>query len=371
VATRSAPPPDAADDSRRVPPVMDSAVYRSPGDVGVEERPVPTPGPGEVLVEVAYCGVCGSDLHIMIEGWGKPGAVGGHEYSGVVAAVGDGVTSWSVGDAVVGGPSPRCGECRRCREGQPSQCERRSAPVDTNTGGGFAGYVVNDARSLLRLPDGMSPRVAALAEPLAVALHGITRSGMVKGDAAMVFGAGPIGALTIAALVAMDMGPVIVVEPGERRRRLATELGATEVLDPTELETFPPWEPERQSGRAVDVVLECSGKKAAMECGFHQLRRGGRLVLVGAGIEAPSFDPNRLILNELTVTGSFVYDAHGFERALELLGSGRLPVDVLIDPDDVSLEGLGEAMQSLASGRIAGKVMVVPGRNRSRAQVEG
>src|SRR5580658_787081 len=264
----SAPPPDAADGSRRVPPVMDSAVYRSPGDVGVEERPVPVPGPGQVLVEVGYCGICGSDLHIMIEGWGKPGAVGGHEYSGVVAAVGDGVTAWSVGDAVVGGPSPRCGECRRCREGQPSQCERRSAPVDTNTGGGFAGYVVNDARSLLRLPDGMSPRVAALAEPLAVALHGITRSGMVKGDAAMVFGAGPIGALTIAALVAMDMGPVIVVEPGERRRRLATELGATEGLDPTELETFPPWEPERQSPRAVDVVLECSGKKAAMECGF-------------------------------------------------------------------------------------------------------
>ena len=137
--------------------------------------------------------------------------------------------------------------------------------------------------------------------------------------------------------------------------------GAAEVLDPSELETYPPWEPERQSPRAVDVVFECSGKKAAMECGFHQLRRGGHLVLVGAGIEAPRFDPNRMILNELTVTGSFVYDADGFERALELLGSGRLPVDVLIDPDDVSLEGLGDAMQGLVDGRIAGKVMVVPG----------
>ncbi len=98
-----------------------------------------------------------------------------------------------------------------------------------------------------------------------------------------------------------------------------------------------------------------------MEGGFHQLKRGGHLVLVGAGIEAPSFDPNRMILNELTVTGSFVYDAGGFERALELLGSGLMPVDVLIDPDDVSLEGLGDAMHGLAEGRIAGKVMVVPG----------
>ncbi len=357
--------------ARTTPRVMRSAVYRSPGEIGVEERPVPVPGPGDVLVEVAYCGICGSDLHIMIEGWGKPGTVGGHEYTGVVAAVGEGVTAWVPGDAVVCGPSPRCGDCRRCREGRPSQCERRSAPVDSNLGGAFAGYVVTDARSLLRLPDGMSPRVAALAEPLAVALHGITRSGMVRGDAAMVFGAGPIGALTIAALEAMDLGPVVVVEPGERRRRLAADLGASEVLDPTVLETYPPWEPERQSPRAVDVVFECSGKKAAMESGFHQLRRGGHLVLVGAGIEAPSFDPNRLILNELTVTGSFVYDAGGFERALEMLGSGRLPVDVLIDPDDVSLDGLGQAMQSLAEGRIAGKVMVVPGRNGPASAGEG
>jgi 2-desacetyl-2-hydroxyethyl bacteriochlorophyllide A dehydrogenase len=344
-----------------LPPLMESAIYRRPGDIGVEERPVPRPGPGQVLVEVAYCGICGSDLHIMIEGWGKPGSVGGHEFTGTVAAVGDGVTTWVPGEVVVCGPSPRCGECRRCREGKPSQCERRSAPVDGDTGGAFARYVLTDALSLLRLPEGMSPRVAALAEPLAVALHGITRSGIVPGDAAMVFGAGPIGALTIAALVAKDLGPVVVVEPGQRRRRLAAELGASEVLDPGELEMFPPWHPERLSPRAVDVVFECSGKKAAMEAGFNQLRRGGHLVLVGAGMESPSFDPNRLILNELTVTGSFVYDADGFERALELLASGRLPVEVLIDPVDVSLEGLGEAMASLADGRIAGKVMVIPG----------
>lgn len=322
-------------------------------------------------MEVAYCGICGSDLHIMIEGWGKPGTVGGHEYTGIVAAVGDGVTQWSPGDKVVCGPSPRCGECRRCREGQPSQCERRAETIDSNLGGAFARFALTDARSLLALPEGMSPRVAALAEPLAVALHGITRSGIVPGDAAMVFGAGPIGALTIAALVAKRIGPVVVVEPGARRRILAADLGATEVLDPAELETFPPWEPERQSPRAVDVVFECSGKKAAMETGFHQLRRGGRLVLVGAGMEPPSFDPNRLILNELTVTGSFIYDADGFERALELLASGSLPVDVLIDPDDVSLDGLGEAMVGLAEGRIAGKVMVVPGSDDPGAPKEG
>ncbi len=343
-----------------LPDVMPSAVYQRPGVVVVEDRPVPKPGPGQVLVEVAFCGICGSDLHLMIEGWGQAGTVGGHEYTGVVAATGEGVTTWSVGDQVVCGPSPRCGSCRRCREDKPSQCERRSGSVDGHFDGAFARYSLVDARSLLALPAGMSPRVAALAEPLAVALHAITRSAIVPGDSAMVFGAGPIGALLTAALVAQGIGPVLVVEPGERRRRLAAELGATEVLVPDDLETFERWEPEKLATRAVDAVFECSGKRAAMEVGFQQLRRGGRLVLVGAGMEAPRFDPNRMILNELEVNGSFVYDADGFERSLELLGSGRLPTDVLIDPVDVPLGGVGAAMQALATGDIAGKVMVAP-----------
>ncbi len=343
------------------PAVMPVAVYRAPGEVAVEQRPVPQPGPGQVLVEVGHCGICGSDIHLMFEGWGKPGMVGGHEFTGTITAVGDDAGDWAVGDEVVGGPSPKCGSCRRCREGKPSQCEGRTGTIDAHLDdGAFARYVLMNARSLLRLPDGLSARDAALAEPLAVALHGITRSGVTDQDTAMVFGAGPIGALTIVALVARGI-PVTVVEPGEGRQRLAAALGATEVIGPEELETYPPWEPERLSPRAVHVVLECSGKKAAMEAGFHQLRRGGRLVLVGAGIEAPSFDPNRFILNELEITGSFVYDAGGFEKALELLASGVVPTSVLIDADDVGLDGIAGALGDLAAGRIAGKVMVVPG----------
>jgi threonine dehydrogenase-like Zn-dependent dehydrogenase len=123
---------------------------------------------------------------------------------------------------------------------------------------------------------------------------------------------------------------------------------------------FPMWEPERISERATHVVLECSGKKSAMEAGFHQLRRGGTLVLVGAGMEPPSFDPNRFVLNELHVVGSFVYDKGGFERALELLASDGFPTDLLIEADDVPLDQLSDALAGLAAGRYAGKVMVVP-----------
>ncbi|HVC70955.1 MAG TPA: alcohol dehydrogenase catalytic domain-containing protein [Acidimicrobiales bacterium] len=342
------------------PEVMSVAVYRAPGELEVEQRPVPDPGPGHVLVEVGHCGICGSDIHLMLEGWGKPGLVGGHEFTGTIVALGDGVTDWSVGDAIVGGAAPRCGTCRRCLEGKPSQCEGRQGTIDSHLdNGAFARYILVDARSLLRLPAGLSARHAALAEPLAVALHGITRSGLGDQDTAMVFGAGPIGALTIAALVARGI-PVTVVEPGQSRQELARRLGATDVIAPDALETYPPWEPERLSPRAVDVVLECSGKKAAMEMGFHQLRRGGRLVLVGAGIEAPAFDPNRFLLNELEICGSFVYDADGFDQALALLASGTLPLPLLIDPTDVGLAGIAGALKDLASGRIAGKVMVVP-----------
>jgi len=343
-----------------LPEVMLAAVYRGGGEISVEELPAPRPGPGHVVVEVGHCGVCGSDVHMMVEGWGKPDTVHGHEFSGTVAAVGEGVTRWKVGDVVVGGPSPRCGTCQRCVEGRPSQCERRGAMGASHDAGAFARYTVLDERAVVGVPDGMDPRLAALAEPLAVALHGITRAGLHPGDSAMVFGAGPIGALTVAALLAAGIEPVRVVEPNAARRQLAGALGAHELLEPDDLETYPPWEPDKISPRAVDAVLECSGKRPAMEAGLHQLRRGGRLVLVGAGMEAPSFDPNRLLLNELVVCGSFVYDADGFERAMALLESGAIDASVLVEPVDVGLDGLSGALQALASGAMAGKVMVVP-----------
>jgi len=348
--------------SQELPGSMAVAVYRGGGQVVVEERPVPLPGSGQVLVEVDHCGVCGSDLHLMVEGWGKPGTIGGHEFAGTVRAVGAGVEGWGPGDSVVGGPSPRCGTCRRCLEGKPSQCEGRAGSPADHLDGAFAGFVLCDARALRVVPPGLSLRVAALAEPLAVALHGITRARLAPGDRVMVFGAGPIGALVVAALRANAAHDVIVVEPSPARQELARRLDATSVLDPGALAHFERWEPDRLAEGAVDAVVECSGKKAAIESALHQLRRGGRLVLVGAGMEEPSFDINRVLLNELEISGAFVYDADGFEQALALLASGVLPADVLVEAQDVTLDELAAALVGLAEGRIAGKVMVAPRR---------
>jgi (R,R)-butanediol dehydrogenase / meso-butanediol dehydrogenase / diacetyl reductase len=347
-----------------LPTTMSAAVYRGGGVIDIEERAVPALGPDQVLVEVDHCGICGTDIHLMLEGMGQSGSIEGHEWSGVVAAIGDNVVDWAVGDAVVGGPSPQCGLCRRCLEGKPSQCQNPTSSVMGISEGAFAGYIRTSAAAIYRLPPGLSLREAALAEPLAVALHGITRAGVTAADTIMVFGAGPIGALTVAALKASGFGPVTVIEPNERRRQLALNLGADEVLDPSELEVFEILEAGRIASRACDVVLECSGKGPAIQAAFNQVRRGGTLMLVGAGIDQPALNPLRMIMNEIAVSGSFLYDAGGIDQALALLASGDLPTDLLIEPADVTLDQLGGTLRTLAEGSLAGKAMVAPGLSR-------
>jgi threonine dehydrogenase-like Zn-dependent dehydrogenase len=346
---------------------MPAAVYRSPGRVDVEERPVPRPGPGQVLLEVSHCGVCGSDLHFVLDGWGRPGSVGGHEYSGRVVGLGPDVHGWRVGEAAVGGPLPACGTCLPCRSGRPSLCLARDAP-DAAPSGAFAGYTVVDHRRLVRPPPQLDLRVAALTEPLAVALHAISRSGIAPGQRALVLGAGPIGALVVAALTAGGVEDVRVSEPAPLRRELALRVGAGAAVSPDDLDVPTRGDPARIVGDAVDAAFDCSGKARAMEAGLAQLGRGGTLVLVGAGMEAPRLDPNRILLNELVVTGAYCYDADGFADALKLLGSGCLPVEALIEPGDVPLSGMLAAMEGLAAGRIAGKVLVAPRTRRDDAR---
>ena len=342
-----------------IPTTMPAAVYRKAGVIEVVDHPVPTLGPRDVLVEVSHCGVCGSDLHLVLEGWGQADSIGGHEYTGEVAAVGAEVSEWAPGDEVVAGPSVRCGECRPCRSGRPSLCLARDAVGASDFQGAFARYTRVPADELLAVPSGLPMRAAALAEPLAVALHGITLAEVEPGDRVIVFGAGPIGALTTAALAAQGHTDITVVEPTEPRQELASAVGATRVVHPDRLEA-PGWHPGHLVDDPYDAALECSGRAAAMEAALGQLGRAGRLVLVGAGMDRPSFDPNRILLNELVLTGAFTYDADGFPRALELLASGRMPLDRLIEPEDVPLGGLLDAMHDLAGGRTAGKVMINP-----------
>ncbi|HSO95361.1 MAG TPA: alcohol dehydrogenase catalytic domain-containing protein, partial [Acidimicrobiia bacterium] len=244
-----------------VPDAMRVAVYRQRNEIEVEDRPVPEVGPHDVLLEVSHCGICGSDIHFVLEGWGQPGSVEGHEWAGRVVAVGDAVTEWSVGDEVVGGPSPRCGECEYCQAGRPSLCTGRNTPgMSAHADGAFAEYTLSDERGLRRVPNGMSLRAAALAEPLAVALHGLTRGGVHAGQRLLVTGAGPIGSLSVAAARARGVTDIVVSEPHPFRRALAERLGAVAVEPDT---LVAPRSPGDTVDEPFDVALECSGHAVA------------------------------------------------------------------------------------------------------------
>ena len=345
-----------------IPRSMRALIYRSVGNVEVIEHPVAEIGPEDVLLRVSHCGICGTDLHTVLEGMSPPDKIGGHEYSGRVAALGSAVEGWQLGDAAIPTGSPGCGAGDCCRAGRPCLCVERGPIGDgPNGNGAFAEYVRLPAKNLLRVPEGLDLRVAALAEPLAVALHGITLSGAEPGDRALVTGAGPIGLMTVAALRALGIDDVTVSEPHDRRRERSAQVGGTRTCAPEDLEL--PGMPFTIVDDPFDVALECSGNPRAMESALGQLRRLGTLVLVGTGMRRPKFDHNRILLNELIVTGAYCYDQDGIERALALLAEGNLPTDQLIESEDIPLEGMLEAAERCAAGELAGKVMIVPGGN--------
>jgi len=343
-----------------VPATMPAAVFMGLRDVAVEERPTPTVGPDDLLLEVSHCGICGSDLHFLLEWGGRTGVIEGHEFSGTVAAVGADVTDWLVGDRAIGGPGAKCGECEYCRAGRTSLCAERGrvGTGESDWQGAFAGYKTVVAADALRIPDHLSLKHAALTEPLAVALHGITQGGGARpGTRWLVTGGGPIGYLSVAALKALGVDDVVVSEPKERRRALCEKLGAR-VVEPEQLEA-PRW-PHDIIAEPFDVALECSGNGRAQEAALAQLKRAGTLVLVGAGMARPKFDPNRILLNELLITGAYVYDHDGFPRALELLASGKMPNDLLVEQEDYPLNRLLDAAVGLHEGELAAKAMIVP-----------
>lgn len=338
---------------------MPAAVYRGQRTVAVEKVPVPDAGPEEVLVEVSHCGICGSDLHMVLEGWGAPGSISGHEYSGIVARVGSRVEGWAPGDRVVGGPSRGCGRCDPCRAGRANLCAvRPKSGVDPFVGA-FARYKVAGSSALYRIPDELDLRTAALTEPLAVAVHGVRRVGPRPSGRALVTGAGPIGLLTVAVLRAAGVRRITVSEPGRKRKVLARKVGATEVIDPERLAV--PALPMDVVDHPYQMAFECSGRPEAMELAAANLDRGSTLVLLGTGMERPKFDPNRIILNELVVTGAVEYTPEDYTAALDLLATGRVPAEVLIEPEDQPLDRLQWAMEQLGHGELAGKVLVVPG----------
>jgi 2-desacetyl-2-hydroxyethyl bacteriochlorophyllide A dehydrogenase len=238
-------------------------------------------------------------------------------------------------------------------------CLRRPAADHLSFRGAFARYVVAPADQLVAVPDELPTRAAALTEPTAVALHAVTLSGVTAADRVLVTGAGPVGLLVTAVLHAQGVHDVTVSEPAAPRRERALAVGAARVVTPDALPTPSMGAPVPEP---YTVVFECSGKAAAGEAAIDQLDFAGVCVLVGTGHEFPRLNHNRVIVLENTIIGSYNYDAAGFAPALELLASGRMPLDQLIEPVDVFLDELLPVMQRCAAGELPGKVMVRPRR---------
>jgi len=335
---------------------MPAAVYVGDGRIAVEEVPCPEPGPGDVLVEVAECGICGSDLHMVLERYAKPGAILGHEWSGIVASA-PSDSGWFPGDRVVGNPTPGCGACRPCRRGRPSVCLTRTPANYLGYRGAFCQYMTVAANGLIRIPHSLPTRVAALAEPTAIALHAVRVGGVGPDDRVLVTGAGPVGLLIIAVLRAQGIADVTASEPSPVRRQQALDVGATRAVTPETLVEPPMGSPVAEP---YAVIFECSGHASAVESALGQLDYAGTLVIVGTGFEAPRFNQNRLIIFELEIVGAYNYDNDGFQRAVDLLNSGTLPLESLIEPNDIPLSEVMDSMERLSRGEIPSKVMVRP-----------
>jgi 2-desacetyl-2-hydroxyethyl bacteriochlorophyllide A dehydrogenase len=338
--------------------LMPAAVYVGDGAIEVQRIPVPALGPDDALVEISHCWICGTDLHLVLERYARPGSVLGHEWSGTIAAVGADVRGWDTGARVVLDPTSGCGHCRACRRGRPSVCLRREPPdlLDFSRGA-FCRYKVVPEARLLAVPAALSMRAAALTEPTAIALHSVNLAGVSPDDRVLVTGGGPVGLLTIAVLRSRGVREIVVSEPAPARRERASAVGATAAIAPDDL-------PRAPMGRPVSspftVAFECSGHAAAAESALDQLDYAGTFVFVGTGSAPPRVNHNRVIVMEQTLIGAYNYDAEGFRPALELLASGALPLDLLIEPVDIRLDEVLTTMHRLAAGELPGKVMVAP-----------
>ncbi|GGK97381.1 Zn-dependent alcohol dehydrogenase [Sphaerisporangium melleum] len=328
--------------------------------VSVDVEP---PGPGELQIAVAYCGLCGTDLHIVhgnMDARVRTPLVFGHETSGTVAAVGAGVEGWKVGDPLTVMPLIWDGTCAACLAGHQHICQNLVF-VGIDSPGGLQQRWNVPASIAVPLPAGLDLRTAALVEPAAVAVHDVRRSELQVGDRAVVLGGGPIGVLIAA--VAREAGAhVMVAEVDASRRSRIAELGF-EVIDPSSADMVA--EVERWTGGVgADVVFEVSGAAAAVRATTALAKVRGTIVVVAIHSAPREIDLQRVFWRELRLLGARVYQRSDFERAVELLGRGVIPADALIS-GVVPIEETASAVADLSAGRAMKILVDVAGEGRA------
>jgi L-iditol 2-dehydrogenase len=299
--------------------------------LAVTDVATPKPQAGELLLRVAACGICGSDVHGYDGSSGRriPPIVMGHEAAGVVAAIGEGVTGFSEGDRVTLDSTVYCGECANCVRGDINLCDRREvlgvSCDDYRRAGAFAEFVSVPARIIHKLPDRLAFEDAALLEAVAVALHAVSLATIAPGSTALVVGAGTIGLLLQQALRVAGCSRVFVADPDRTRLTLSQKLGATEVVsDDVEQRTS-----ELTNGIGVDLVAEAVGRTESIATSIDCVRKGGTVILVGNITPEVKIHLQKVVSRQLRLQGSCA-SAGEYPRAIELMSKGEIQVKPLI-----------------------------------------
>jgi L-iditol 2-dehydrogenase len=313
---------------------MKALVLTAYNHLEVQDWPQPEIGPDEVLLRVAACGICGSDIHGMDGSTGRrqPPIIMGHEASGTVAEVGSNVRSWKPGDRVTFDSTIYCGTCWFCRRGEINLCDNRRvlgvSCDDYRRHGAFAEYVAVPRHILVRLPDKVTFAQAAMIEPLSIAFHAVRLTRIALGDTAVVVGAGMIGLLVNQALRASGCGKIIAVDVDPRRLGLAAKFGADDVLLSGGADVAS--EVRRTTGgRGADLAIEAVGISAAVQTAVSCVRKGGQVTLVGNLTPKIDFALQAAVTRELTIRGSCASSGE-YPACLDMLARGVVSVDALV-----------------------------------------
>lgn len=319
--------------------------------------------PGTAVVQITLCGICGSDVAAYRDGEEYPAFLSGHEWVGVIVDIAAEYSRLVVGDRVVAATPPACGSCVMCLAGHAERCNELSAlafgthPL-TPKHGAYAPRITMPVETLVKVPDEITDEQAAMVEPATVALHAVRLKSPLPGDVAVVVGGGPVGLFTVQMLRLAGAREVVVVEPRERRRGLATELGATHTATPADVLELVR---ELTGGIGADVVYDCVGNESALRSAADLTRPGGTIVLVGAATGQVTVAPLSWLSKELTITASLAHLNHEFAMTMSFMADGRVRTEPMHERT-IGLNSLDEALISLASGQDEIKILVDPQR---------
>jgi (R,R)-butanediol dehydrogenase/meso-butanediol dehydrogenase/diacetyl reductase len=339
--------------------LITAALITGKNEVSLRPFDDPTPASDGVVVDIQLCGICGTDIHAYQSGEPYNPAICGHEWTGVISAIGDGVAATDgpeerrlgEGDRVVVAVPPPCGRCDACRVGQADRCQTAflvSVGRDplAPTHGGFAPRLAVGANRVVKVNPELSVTQAAQVEPATVAFHAVRRTQPRLGDLAVVQGAGPIGLTTMQWVAAAGAGGIVVIEPNEARRALAAELGATVTTTPDEAEAVIA---DHSRGIGADVVYECVGRPETIQGAVDLARRGGTVSLIGLANGSASIVPASWLVKEVNLQAALAYSHEDFDLAMRMIAAGKVDLDAM-HSRTIGLDELGTTLGDLADG---------------------